>query len=257
MIVHPHAQRTGGGTIRNRILAGGFGQDRVYSRMFVKNFKHWPKLTDEDLRGYLAYTDHADYCELPLGRKCLPIVSLRHPVYRAISLYHFVRRKETHEFHRLATRESLEDFYRTGSRINPRYFRNVQVSCICAHADARLALEYIRTKYLAVGFTSHLDDFAQALSGIFGWSGIQVERKTADAVRYDAQITPKFRDMVLGQNEEDSILFEAMIRGEPYYIPRTSISRAINRRAKRARDRSLALARGARRRIGRLLLLPT
>lgn len=253
LVVHPHAQRTGGGSIRNRLLAVGFGQEHVYSRMFVKPFKPWRDLTDADLRGFCAYTDHADYRELPLSRKCLPIASLRHPIYRAASLYHFVRRKQTHEFHALAMRSSMEDFYRSASRLNPKYFRNVQVSCICAHADARLALEYICTKYLAVGFTGCLPEFAEVLTGVFGWSGIQVDRKPPDSERYDAQITPKFRDMVLSQNEEDMLLFEAMMRGAPYRIPSQPAARGIARRTKRLRDWTLMKSRGVQRRIRRRL----
>ena len=235
-------------------MAAAFGQGRVYSRIFVKDFKPWSKLTDNDLWGYRAYTDLSDYCDLPLSRPCLPIASLRHPLYRAVSLYHFVRRKQAHEFHELAMSGNLEEFYSIGSKRNPRYFRNVQVSRICGHADARLALDYILMKYLAVGFTNHLPDFGIVLSNILGWSGIQLDQKVVDADRYDAQITPQFRDMVLSQNEEDRLLFEAMMRGAPYRIPTQPMAREIAKRARRVRDRGLALARGAQRRIVRLAL---
>lgn len=233
------------------MLAVAFGQERVYSRLFVPDYKPWPQLTDEDLRGYRAYTDLFDYCDLPLSRKCLPVALLREPLFRAVSLYHFVRRKETNPLRTLALNSSLEEFYRVGSRANPKYFRNVQTTRICGRADARLALEYIVTRYLAVGFTSHIDEFAAALSCLFNWSGIHVERGAAGRGVYEAQITPKFRDMVLSQNEEDVALFEAMSRGQPYRMARLQIRSAAVRRVKRLRDNTLVLARSVRRRMGR------
>lgn len=251
LIVHPHAQRTGGGTLRNKVLAAALGRDQVYSRMFCGTFKPWAEITDDDLKGYRAYTDHADYCDLPLARRCLPIALLRDPVQRAVSLYSFCRRRPTHEFHELAMNNGLEDFYKIASGNNPRYFRNVQSSRICNRADARVALEYILTRYLAVGFTRHLDTFAKALSAVFGWSNTHVNPRP-DRDRYGSQITPAFRDMVLSQNHEDRLLFDAMMRGAPYRIPRQPMAREIVKKTTRLRDRSLALARGAQRRIGRL-----
>lgn len=251
LIVHPHAQRTGGGTLRNHVLAAAFGKERVYSRMFVKDYKPWRKLTDDDLRGFCAYTDLSDYRDLPLARQCLPVALLRYPVYRAVSLYHFVRRKHAHDLHDLAMSHSLEEFYRLGSSINPRYFRNVQTTRICGHTDARMALDYILTRYLAVGFTSNLPEFADMLSRLFGWSGVHVEGKTPDRERYDTQITRTFRDMVLRENEEDLALFEAMSGGKPYSLPKLPVRREVARRARRSRDRALALARGAERRLVR------
>jgi hypothetical protein len=232
-------------------LAAGFGRDRVYSRMFRGEFKPWAKITDEDLNGYRAYTDLSNYCDLPLSRPCLPIALLRDPVHRAVSLYYFVRRKQAHEFHRLAMDSSVQEFYRVGSSMNPVYFRNLQTTRICGVPDAKIALEFILTRYLAVGFTAHIDEFVQVLSRILALSDVHVDlRPHAD--RHEKEITPQFRDMVLSQNEEDRLLFEAMMRGAPYRIPTQPMAREITKRARRVRDRGLALARGAQRRIVRL-----
>ena len=218
--------------------------------MFVPDFKPWPALTAEDLKGYRAYTDLTNYCELPLARPCLPVAVLRDPVYRAVSLYHFVRRKRTHNFNALAMSSSAEEFYRIGSNANPRYFRNVQATRICGRADARMALDFILSKYLAVGFTSEIDEFAEAMSRLFGWLNVQVERRVFALDRSDEEITPRFRDMVLRDNEEDLALFMAMSAGPPYAIPRQPRPREMIRRAKRLRDNALTLARRVQRRLG-------
>ena len=232
------------------MLAAGLGRERVYSRMFVPDFKPWPQLTADNLKEYRAYTDLTNYCELPLGRPCLPVALLRDPVHRAVSLYHFVQRKRTHNLNALAMNSSVEEFYRIGSSANPRYFRNVQATRICGRADARMALDFILSKYLAVGFTSEVDEFAGALSGLFGWSNVHVERRAFAPDRYDEQITPGFRDLVLGDNEEDFVLFRALSAGAPYAIPRQRRSREMIMRAKRLRDNALTLARRVQRRIG-------
>ncbi|HSC19863.1 MAG TPA: hypothetical protein VLC74_13220 [Rhizomicrobium sp.] len=236
--------------MRNHVLAAGLGRERVYSRMFVKDFKPWPELTADDLKGYRAYTDLTNYCELPLARPCLPVALLRDPVHRAVSLYGFVQRKRTHNLNALAMNSSLEEFYRIGSSMNPRYFRNVQATRICGRADARMALEFILSKYLAVGFTSEIDAFAGAMSRLFGWSNVRVERKPFAPDRYDGKITRKFREMVLSDSEEDLALFMAMSAGPPYAIPRQAPPREVIRRAKRLRDSALTLARRVQRRIG-------
>jgi hypothetical protein len=218
--------------------------------MFVPDFKPWPELTADDLKAYRAYTDLTNYCELPLARPCLPVALLRDPVHRAMSLYGFVQRKRAHNLNALAMSSTVEEFYRIGSSTNPRYFRNVQATRVCGRADARMALDFILSKYLAVGFTSEIDVFAGAMSRLFGWPNVRVERKPFAPDRYDGQITPAFRDMVLSENEEDFALFRAMSAGPPYAIPPQPRSREMIRRAKRLRDSALTLARGVQRRIG-------
>jgi hypothetical protein len=241
LIVHPHCQRTGGGTLR-KALATVLGQERVYSRLFLAKWKRWHKLTDADLSGYLAYTDLSNYREIGLARTCLPIALLRHPLYRAVSLYDFVARTRGHVYNHLATHSSLEDFYRIASRENPRYFRNVQTSRICGRANADLALLYIRTRYLAVGFTSNLGELVRDLSGIFNWPQIEVRSKSSEESRYDSRITPRLREMVLKQNEEDLLLFEAMAKGLSASPLNRPFVHTLQRRTKRVANVALHLA---------------
>ena len=219
LIVHPHAQRTGGNTLRNHILSAALGKERVYCRTRNGAVK-WRKLGDRDVEGFKAVTDHFDFTANAVTRPLLPVAVLRHPLYRAVSLYHFVRRKERHREHKLGEAMGLEEFYRTASELNPRYYRNLQCRRICGVDDARVALERIEARFLAVGFTEHLGEFAGALGAVMGWPSLVIEAGESDAARYEPEITPGFRDAVLKDNAEDLALYETMRAGPPYTLPR-------------------------------------
>jgi len=241
LLVHPHAQRTGGKSIRKNVFVRVFGQDRVYSTVFKPDAKRWRRLTEADLAGYSAYSDLYNYVDLRLPRPVLAIGVLRDPVRRAASIYHFVRGNEGHRHQALAQNTNLEDFYRRASSRDPSYFRNLQCRRICGHADARIALVTIQRQYIGVGFTDQMNDFVEALRDVFGWPEIKLRVRTP--APYDAEITPAFRRMVLADNAEDSELFETLSNGPPYRCAPRPLSRQIRGWATRARDFTLTVVR--------------
>lgn len=241
LLVHPHAQRTGGKTIRNAVFSHVFGSERVYSHASRPDAKRWRSLTDAELRGYRAYADLDNYADIGLSRPCLFIGVLRDPVYRAVSLYHFVRQHDGHRHQALAMRTSLENFYRIASRRDPSYFRNLQCRRICGRADARLAVKCIQAHYIGVGFTEHMKDFVEALRGVFGWPEIELRSKTRS--HYETEITPEFCRMVGADNSEDCELFEVMSGGPPYRCADRSLSRRVRSWGMRTRDFTLTVAR--------------
>lgn len=245
LIVHPHAQRTGGNTIRRRVLHEAYGIQRIYNSFNVPKAKVWVDLTDADVAGYRAFTGHFDFCDIALSRPYLPIAVLRHPLYRAMSLYHFVRGKAGHRFQQLALATSPEEFYPRASKLGPRYFRNRQCMCVCGVADANLALDFIRQRYLGVGFTEYLASFVDALGAHLNWPPIAVEKQMPDSERYNSQITPKFRDMVLDESAEDLLMFEAMKAGPPYRIsrPRRRLRLAVTQPMSRLERAAKKIAR--------------
>jgi hypothetical protein len=236
LIVHPHAQRTGGNTMRNHVLSAALGSERVFCRARNGAVK-WRELADRDVEGFAAVTDHFDFRDNPkIARPLLPVTVLRHPLYRAVSLYHFIRRKERHREHKMAREMGLEEFYRTASDLNPRYYRNLQCRRIAGIDDARVALERIEAKFLGVGFTEHLPAFAGALATTMGWPALEIEEGEADAARYDSEITPSFRDIVLKENAEDLALYETMRGGPPYTLARRAPAQEARTLMNRAKD---------------------
>jgi len=242
LIVHPHAQRTGGNTMRNHVLSAALGRERVFCRNRNGAVK-WRALTDKDIAGFAAITDHFDFGPNAITRPLLPVAVLRHPLYRAVSLYHFIRRKTAHREHALAKSLDLEAFYLAASEANPRYYRNLQCRRVCGTDDARMALETIAAKYLGVGFTEELDEFVAALGRLMHWRALDVrEAEDDDAARYDPLVTPAFRERVLADNEEDLLLYETMRKGDPLALPR----RAPRDEARTLVNRAKQWAKGIR-----------
>jgi hypothetical protein len=233
LLVHPHAQRTGGNTLRRLVLEKAYGRERIYSRMYRQEPVIWKDITDAELIGMRAFADHFDFRDNKVTRPLLPVAVLRHPLYRAVSLYHFVARKKKHKDHALAQGNDLETFYRLASERNPRYYCNLQCRRICNVEDARVALETLDAKFLGAGFTEHLHEFVAALGELLGWPAMDVRDAEPDAARYDPLITPSFRDRVLADNAEDLILYETMRNGPPYTLalrtPRDEARTLVNR----------------------------
>lgn len=213
LIVYPHAQRTGGVTLRKRVFAHVYGEKHVYSPHYVENAKDWHELSERELDGYRAYVDIFNYTDNKFRRPCLFIASLRHPVYRAVSIYFYVKRKDNHSQHALANRTTMEEFYRQASDQKPKYHRNVQCMRVCGKPDAKAARELIREKYIAAGSVNELGALVDSLGEMFGWPPIPLKAPAPDAERYDQLITPQYRDMVLAENGEDLKLFEFLTSG--------------------------------------------
>jgi hypothetical protein len=250
LLVFPHAQRTGGSsTMRGVILTAAYGENRIYHRFHVPLAKRWRTITDADVHGFCVYTDMTNYHRIKLQRPYVAIALLRHPVYRAASLYRFIRNKTDHALHELATRCAIEDFYPRASDINPRYFRNLQCRRICGRTDARAALEMIRSDFLAVGFTSHLAEYARALGSLLGWPDIPLATVLPDEERYASLVTPNFREMVLKDNREDLALYEAVVSGT---LSRPAALReTVSKTAARVRAQAADLRRKVTRRLAR------
>jgi hypothetical protein len=235
ILVHPHVQRTGGGTIRRQALAKVYGARHVYSRMFRDPVKPWGKLTDADLEGCRAYTDLEIFKPIELRRPYAGLASLRHPLYRAISLYGLARVLETHRHHELAMNVSLEEFYRRASDESPEYFRELQSRRICSRADAKQAVETLMEHFVGAGFTNELATFLSTLGSALDWPALDIHSVPPDEERYASVVTPALRAMVLDQNREDLALYETMRKGPPYTPPPRSWKAGVSRLAETGR----------------------
>jgi hypothetical protein len=228
LIVHPHAQRTGGGTMRKRVLVKVFGEDKVYSRVYVPDWKDWYLLKSADLAPYRAYTDLANYEDIGLDRPHVAMALLRDPVHRAVSLYHLIKRKPQHWYYKQATTMDVETFFRRLAPRNPNYFFDVQCRRACGHPDSYLALQSMQSNFIGVGFTNELESFADRLSAIFGWESLNI-REDAGVEKYAQEMTPALQELVREQNPEDVALFDAMSNGPPYKIASRPLRYEIRR----------------------------
>jgi hypothetical protein len=150
------------------------------------------------------------------------VAVVRHPLYRAVSLYHYCRKLTGHRLYELAMNTTLEEFYPQASRANPAYFRNTQCLRVGGCADARRAQETILERYLGYGFAQDVESFGRVLGEALDWPEIPRCKRALDESRYDIQITPRFRDQVLGESAEDLKLYEWAASGAPALPKRKS-----------------------------------
>ncbi len=222
-----------------------------YSVATVPDAKKWRDLTDGDLRGYRAYTNHSISAGAGFARRVVPVTLLRHPLYRAASLYRYAQRKDGHVFQALANSVGLRNSIGAAPINTPAYFRNLQCRRVCGLPDAGLALDFVRDRYLGAGFTEHTGEFARALADALGWPAPDVPQMALDGDRYDAIITPEFREMVLSENGEDLVLFETVARGG-LFSERWPETGAFGLLRKKTHDAALSLKHKLGRRVRRL-----
>ncbi len=224
LVVFPHTQRTGGKVLRDKVLAAGFGRERIYSASLGTGTKKWTQVKPADLEGFRVFTANFDYRDLDKRRPCVFVGQLRDPIYRAVSLYFYCQRRDGHKLQKLALRTGLEEFYRTASRTLPRYFRNVQCTRLCGKPDAYEAAKTIAKRYLGIGFMRDVAAFGNALGEIFDWTSIPVKRADPDENRYDPLISDGFRELVLQDNTEDQKLYKWAMSGIWPQLPEQGIT---------------------------------
>ncbi len=222
LIVFPHAQRTGGKALRDQVLGAAYGAERIYSASRGTGAKNWQDVSAAELAPFRVFTGPSNFADLDKGRTNIFVGLLRHPLYRAVSLYFYCRKHAHHTLNEIATRCSLQDFYAEASRVQPAYFRNTQCLRLCGSANAEKARAVIAAKYLGIGFTADVDAFGNALGAVLGWPPVHLNPAPDDTARYDALVTPKFRDRVLRESGEDLALYEGMASGLWPGIPRRS-----------------------------------
>lgn len=207
-----HAQRTGGSQFKE-FLRRVFGDNGVYAQQTVNGYVHWDKLSECDLDDYPVFAGHSNYGGQQFTKRELDLISiLRDPVYRVASLHPYCQRKEGHALQVLAQRTDLEAFVVEGLSLKPGYFSDVQCRRICGKADARLAIEYIEQRFLAVGYTGFLGGFTRKLADEFGWDAEPLADVDDDSERYEPVLTNSVRKKIVRCNREDLKLFDYMFR---------------------------------------------
>lgn len=210
LIVFPHTQRTGGKALRDKVLAPAFGQHRIYSKTLGTGTRDWRTVTAAELTGFRAFTGPFFFEDLDKGRPVVFVGLVRHPLYRAASLYVYCRERQTHPQHELALRTEPPEFYREAVKRNPGYFSDLQCVRLCGKPSAAHAVATVRKRYVGVGATDALQSFADLLGGAMGWAPVSLGMRVDDETRYATFISADFRDAVLQHNRQDLKLFESL-----------------------------------------------
>lgn len=218
LFVFLHSQRTGGSNTQ-RWLRRLFGDDKVYSSQLVDDFVHWENLRDlAPLAGYRAFCGFSRYARPDAGGRPLVYISnVRHPFYRAVSIYGMSRHHTTHFLHPFAIAHSFEDFYRLGSAEKPGYFHNLACVRIGGAPDAEAAIETMRRDFALVASTNQLHEGTAALLGALGWDAKPMAAGGAprDEINYRRWDESPVRDEIMANNEEDLKLFAFVTANDP------------------------------------------
>jgi hypothetical protein len=205
-----HGQRTGGSALRH-ILAEAVGPDAVFATQYAGDFEHWQHMTPEKLENIRVFAGHSNYSEIDLGRELRFISLMRHPVYRVISIYYYVKRYKTHALHHFTENATIDEFYYPARDKHPSYFNNVQCKRISGKYNYAAAQKAVESHMWAIGATERLSDFTDWLLPKLGAPKQDVPDLGWDKDKYIKELeNAKLVEDILKDNAEDLKLFSYM-----------------------------------------------
>jgi len=211
LLVFLHGQRTGGSAFRAKVLREVFSEDRVYAYQYVDTWKKWDHVDEGDVEGFDVFVGHNDFLKRELSRKTMFISIIRHPFYRFVSLYNYVRNRRDSPYRKLALDYEMGDFLmkmmETSTSSN-KYVSNLQCRRVCGSPDFETARRFIEERYFAVGCTERLSDFGDFISDLYDKKIQALDRIDSDHNRYfNALVDKELVGIVLRNNLEDEKLF--------------------------------------------------
>jgi hypothetical protein len=213
-----HAQRTGGSALRH-VIANAWSRDELYCTQFVENFEHWNVVPEETLKRFKGFAGHSNFSEREFSRRLRMVTILRHPVFRTVSLYYYVRGRENHALHEAARSLTLADFYRSVRPEKKTYFDNVMCRRICGKPNYKMARERIENDFWMVGMSEYLGEFVDALLERLGKPAQETPDLGSDMDKYQEEIADSsLVAEIFENNVADAKLFAYM--NEAYFKSR-------------------------------------
>jgi len=202
VLIFIHIPRTGGTTIRT-IVEKQYADDEVLSlygnditdavavtRDFCKDQEALSRL--KLVRGHVTFGLH-EY----IPRPCAYFTVLRDPVYRALSLYKYIRRDPAHFAYQEGSKMTVGEFVLSGIVLETN---NGQVRQLCGSEGAlpqksygttktpygecpdsmlREAVDNVSNYFIAVGVLERFDGFIQYVNGVLGWKPVEYRKTNA------------------------------------------------------------------------------
>jgi hypothetical protein len=147
VIIHVHAPRSGGTTLRTQM------NDLIGLDACLMNYRaEIEYASDADLNRYHQISGHFSYgMHQYLPRQPLYVTTVRDPVERFISLYSVIRARQSHRLHGVAKQNDINQFLQICLEGRDpelkEQVRNLQCQFICGAADFSLARTYIDERY--------------------------------------------------------------------------------------------------------------
>lgn len=210
LLVFPHAQRTGGTSLRS-LITQALGINNTYAQRTVDNFQHWKNLTEDDLTNYSAYLGHADFDgRVFTERQLFPIITIRAPSERLYSLYFYCQAKNGHPLQQIALESSPVDFLVRALELKPDYLRDTQCLRVCGKKDSAVAIRFLENIYLGYSTTLDLSLFSREIIDYFNWQVSPLEQKPTKST--EDEVPSVFRELAIENNGQDQLLYDFALR---------------------------------------------
>jgi Sulfotransferase family len=177
------------------------------------------RMTTEEAQQYKVISAHATYPNLAklCGPKAEYITLVREPIDRFISLYHFIASQKWHPLHNIVKEKSLDEF--ADFCMQDQKQRDVfsQSRFICGQYDGKLAVDYLRKRYLLAAPLEQFDRFLWRLFARKKWVPFEYKSKNRSLDRPAVEaISPKCVEKISALFSEDMIPYQYLCENDPY-----------------------------------------
>lgn len=205
-----------GGTSFKSVLYDIFGSENVL-KIWDPNFgatasiEGFLNMNLEEIRAYPCIAGHIQYplIRQKLGKEILAeykVCSIvRNPVAKFLSLWNYSIQNPSIPNYKEVTGRSIEEY--------ANYTTNQQCRFICGEANAKFALETIKSEYDCV---FQLKDFEQAIKGICQEFGHKIEenevKNKSVKIIAEKHLSQATKEHITKQNMEDNLLYDGVAK---------------------------------------------
>ncbi|MDR7119301.1 sialidase family protein [Rheinheimera soli] len=207
-VVFFHAQRTAGSFLKS-LFINEYGKDKCLFHQTTKDYCSWSKLNDEVLNKYKVYAGHENYYENSmLNQNQLLFMSIiRHPVERAISLYHYLQKNPGHKLHELSKNLDIVRFYQQAYEISPDYVSDTQTLRVSGQKSFLYAKSILDKNFYLVAPFERLPEIVSYLSSTIGFSKSKEIDQKPRVFYSDYYLDDTFINLILEMNKNDIELY--------------------------------------------------
>lgn len=208
-VVFFHAQRTAGTTLK-RLFETEYGKGNCLFYRNSDDYKSWEDIDKDIFSKYSVYAGHANYSykESDDDRDFFYMSIIRNPYERAISIYNYLRSRDSGKISELAKNNDMFSFFKKAYIEFPDYISNTQTLRVSGCKDFLLAKEIVDKEYSMLAPFDRLDDVVGVLAKCLSWkkvTGLEIKPSTIDFEFYENEELKRY---IYDINREDFMLYE-------------------------------------------------
>jgi hypothetical protein len=215
LIIYVHIPKTGGSSVIN-IFHKIYGMERSVRVKNINNQENHNAvekiLLNEPFKYdfILGHLGELDFHNLPVERPFYYFTVLRHPAERVISLYHYIRRSETHHRHELFKQiDNLETALpQLGGNLQTRLISGMPPKHEPTQADLEQAKRNLEMLFLFAGVLERFDETLLLLNQMLGWSRMFIQPPHLNATSRNRSTSDEIYKRTIELNALDMELYE-------------------------------------------------